>query len=145
MIYPRQIPPEELLQTQLELVMRNGRGLLLYSQLIGILATLLLFWHYVPTTKDMQRLLAIQMGHTQRVIEIIGTSSAAKLGLRDLSGDHARQMWERKYPDVAPQLGAALSNKCEGLDSLRRDDGQTLTELEANQLVECEEAQPSQA
>jgi diguanylate cyclase (GGDEF)-like protein len=48
MIYPQQITPDELLATQLELVMRNGRGLTLCSQLIGVAATLLLFWFYVP-------------------------------------------------------------------------------------------------
>jgi diguanylate cyclase (GGDEF)-like protein len=46
MIYQRHISPDELLSTQLELVMQNGRLATLYSQLIGITATLMLFWPY---------------------------------------------------------------------------------------------------
>lgn len=77
--------------------------------------------HYVPRTEDLQRLIAIQSGHTQRLIEIVGNASAIKLGLRDLSARHASEMWSRKYPDAAAQLSTALAHKCEGLDSLRRD------------------------
>ncbi len=47
MIYARHITPEELLATQLELVMQNSRVVTCYSQLVGVVATLLLFWPYV--------------------------------------------------------------------------------------------------
>eukprot|EP00892_Ulva_mutabilis_P000319 jgi/Ulvmu1/10288/UM060_0090.1 len=77
--------------------------------------------HYVPEPDDMRRLIAIQNAHTQRLMEVVGTATAAKLGLRDLSALHAANVWSNKYPESAAALGTALSNKCEGLDSLRRE------------------------
>lgn len=49
MIYARHITPEELLSTQLELVMQNSRAVTGYSQLVGVVATLMLFWPYVDS------------------------------------------------------------------------------------------------
>lgn len=77
--------------------------------------------HYVPKPEDMERLIAIQNGHTQRLMEIVGTPAAVKLGLRDLSARNAANVWGNKYPHSAQMLGAALAGKCEGLDSLRRE------------------------
>lgn len=77
--------------------------------------------HYVPRIEDMRRLIAIQNGHTQRLIEIVGNAAAIKLGLRDLAPRHAAELWNQKYPDAAAPLCAALAGKEDGLEQLRRD------------------------
>ena len=50
MIYQRHIPREELFVAQLEALMQNGRVATLGAQLVGMLATVLLFWQYFPLT-----------------------------------------------------------------------------------------------
>jgi diguanylate cyclase (GGDEF)-like protein len=47
MIYQRHIPSDELFAAQLEALMQNGRIATLGAQLVGMLATILLFWQYV--------------------------------------------------------------------------------------------------
>ena len=48
MIYQRHIPEEELFVAQLEALMQNGRVATLGAQLIGVAATVVLFWQYFP-------------------------------------------------------------------------------------------------
>tara|TARA_R110001599_G_scaffold351822_1_gene584805 strand:+ start:141888 stop:143087 length:1200 start_codon:yes stop_codon:yes gene_type:complete len=48
MIYQRHIPREELFVAQLETLMQNGRVATLGAHLIGMIATALLFWQYLP-------------------------------------------------------------------------------------------------
>ncbi len=48
MIYQRHIPREELFVAQLEALMQNGRVATLSAQLVGVIATILLFWQYLP-------------------------------------------------------------------------------------------------
>jgi diguanylate cyclase (GGDEF)-like protein len=48
MIYQRHIPREELFVAQLETLMQNGRVATLGAHLIGVIATLILFWQYLP-------------------------------------------------------------------------------------------------
>ncbi len=48
MIYQRHIPGDELFAAQLEALMQNGRVATLGAQLVGMLATIALFWQYVP-------------------------------------------------------------------------------------------------
>lgn len=48
MIYQRHIPREELFVAQLETLMQNGRVATLGAHLIGMIATVLLFWQYLP-------------------------------------------------------------------------------------------------
>jgi diguanylate cyclase (GGDEF)-like protein len=50
MIYQRHIPPEELFAAQLEMLMQNGRMATVNIHLIGVLATVLMFWSYVDLT-----------------------------------------------------------------------------------------------
>jgi len=50
MIYQRHIPSEELFVAQLEALMQNGRVATLSAQLVGILATVILFWQYLPVS-----------------------------------------------------------------------------------------------
>ena len=50
MIYQRHIPPEELFAAQLELLMQNGRLATVSIHLLGVLATIALFWPYVDIT-----------------------------------------------------------------------------------------------
>ena len=47
MIYQRHIPSDELFAAQLEALMQNGRVATLGAQLVGVLATILLFWQYL--------------------------------------------------------------------------------------------------
>jgi diguanylate cyclase (GGDEF)-like protein len=48
MIYQRHIPREELFVAQLETLMQNGRVATLGAHLIGVIATVILFWQYLP-------------------------------------------------------------------------------------------------
>lgn len=48
MIYQRHIPREELFVAQLETLMQNGRVATLGANLIGVIATIILFWQYLP-------------------------------------------------------------------------------------------------
>jgi len=48
MIYQRHIPREELFVAQLETLMQNGRVATLGAHLIGVIATIILFWQYLP-------------------------------------------------------------------------------------------------
>lgn len=48
MIYQRHIPEQELFIAQLETLMQNGRVATLSAHLVGVVATLLLFWQYLP-------------------------------------------------------------------------------------------------
>ena len=48
MIYQRHIPREELFSAQLEMLMQNGRFATVVTHLIGVVATVLMFWSYVP-------------------------------------------------------------------------------------------------
>ena len=48
MIYQRHIPREELFVAQLETLMQNGRVATLGAHLIGVVATVILFWQYLP-------------------------------------------------------------------------------------------------
>jgi len=48
MIYQRHIPREELFVAQLETLMQNGRVATLSAHLVGVIATVLLFWQYLP-------------------------------------------------------------------------------------------------
>ena len=47
MIYQRRIPEAELFAAQLEMMMQNGRVATLSSHLVGVAATVILFWPYV--------------------------------------------------------------------------------------------------
>ena len=48
MIYQRHIPEHELFVAQLETLMQNGRVATLSAHLVGVVATVLLFWQYLP-------------------------------------------------------------------------------------------------
>ena len=48
MIYQRHIPREQLFVAQLETLMQNGRVATLSAHLVGVIATVLLFWQYLP-------------------------------------------------------------------------------------------------
>lgn len=48
MIYQRHIPEHELFVAQLETLMQNGRVATLSAHLVGVVATCLLFWQYLP-------------------------------------------------------------------------------------------------
>ena len=48
MIYQRHIPREELFVAQLEALIQNGRVATLGAHLIGVIATIILFWQYLP-------------------------------------------------------------------------------------------------
>jgi diguanylate cyclase (GGDEF)-like protein len=47
MIYQRHIPPRELLSAQLEMLMQNGRLATFSMQLVGVLATIAIFWPFL--------------------------------------------------------------------------------------------------
>lgn len=47
MIYQRHIPEEELFEAQLETLIQNSRIATLSAQIVGILASIALFWHYL--------------------------------------------------------------------------------------------------
>ena len=44
MIYQRHIPSEELFSAQLEMLMQNGRLATVSIHLVGVFATILMFW-----------------------------------------------------------------------------------------------------
>ncbi|MEM8561272.1 MAG: GGDEF domain-containing protein [Pseudomonadota bacterium] len=50
MIYQRHIPADELFVAQLETLLQNGRVTTLGAHLTGIIATVVLFWQYLPLT-----------------------------------------------------------------------------------------------
>jgi len=51
MIYQRHIPAEELFCAQLETLMQNGRFATLAAHVVGVAATLLLFWQYLAASE----------------------------------------------------------------------------------------------
>lgn len=53
MIYQRHIPREELVAAQLEMLMQNGRRSTISLHLVGILATIVMFWPYLPISMVM--------------------------------------------------------------------------------------------
>ena len=50
MIYQRRIPREELFSAQLELLMQNGQLATVTSHLIGVGATIAMFWPFMDIT-----------------------------------------------------------------------------------------------
>jgi diguanylate cyclase (GGDEF)-like protein len=50
MIYQRHIPKEELFSAQLEMLMQHGRLAMVGTHLVGVLATVALFWPFVGLT-----------------------------------------------------------------------------------------------
>lgn len=50
MIYQRHIPAEELFASQLEMLMLNGRIATISANMLGVLATIALFWQFIPVT-----------------------------------------------------------------------------------------------
>ena len=47
MIYQRHIPQEELFSAQLEMLMQHGRRAMLGTHVVGVLATVVLFWQFI--------------------------------------------------------------------------------------------------
>ncbi len=47
MIYQRHIPRDELFSAQLEMLMQNGRVATISANMLGVMATLVLFWQFV--------------------------------------------------------------------------------------------------
>jgi len=50
MIYQRHIPPQELIRAQLEILLQNGRRATIGLHLVGLIATLLVFWPFLGVT-----------------------------------------------------------------------------------------------
>lgn len=50
MIYQRNIPLDDLFSAQLEMLLVNGRIATIFANMLGVLATIALFWMYVPLT-----------------------------------------------------------------------------------------------
>ena len=50
MIYQRRIPREELFSSQLELLMQNGQLATVTAHLIGVAATIAMFWPFLDIT-----------------------------------------------------------------------------------------------
>jgi len=50
MIYQRHIPPQELIRAQLEILLQNGRRATIGLHLVGVIATLLVFWPFLGVT-----------------------------------------------------------------------------------------------
>jgi diguanylate cyclase (GGDEF)-like protein len=50
MIYQRHIPPEELFSSQLEMLMQNGRLATVSAHLVGVAATVMMFWPFMELT-----------------------------------------------------------------------------------------------
>lgn len=50
MIYQRAIPADELFSAQLEMLMQNGRFATISANMLGVLATIVLFWQFVEVT-----------------------------------------------------------------------------------------------
>jgi len=48
MIYQRHIPPEELIAAQLEMLMQNGRRSTISLHFVGVIATVVMFWPFMP-------------------------------------------------------------------------------------------------
>jgi len=48
MIYQRHMPQEELLAAQLEMLIQNGRRSTISLHFVGVLATVVMFWPYMP-------------------------------------------------------------------------------------------------
>ena len=53
MIYQRHMPREELFSAQLEMLMQNGRFATVVTHLIGVAATVLMFWPFLPISSIM--------------------------------------------------------------------------------------------
>ena len=50
MIYQRHIPADELFAAQLEMLMQNGRLATVVAHLVGVIATILMFWPFMELT-----------------------------------------------------------------------------------------------
>jgi len=50
MIYQRHIPPQELIEAQLEMLLQNGRRATISMHLVGLVAAVLMFWSYFSLT-----------------------------------------------------------------------------------------------
>jgi diguanylate cyclase (GGDEF)-like protein len=50
MIYQRHIPPEELFSSQLEMLLQNGRLATVSAHLVGVAATVMMFWPFMELT-----------------------------------------------------------------------------------------------
>ncbi len=50
MIYQRHIPPQELITAQLEMLLQNGRRTTIGLHLVGVIATILVFWPFMAAT-----------------------------------------------------------------------------------------------
>lgn len=50
MIYQRHIPPEELISAQLEMLMQNGRLATFGMHIVGLLASVMMLWPFMPAT-----------------------------------------------------------------------------------------------
>ncbi|NOR40138.1 MAG: diguanylate cyclase [Gammaproteobacteria bacterium] len=50
MIYQRHIPPEELFSAQLEMLIQNGRLATVSAHLVGVAATVMMFWPFMELT-----------------------------------------------------------------------------------------------
>lgn len=48
MIYQRHIPPDELIAAQLEMLMQNGRRSTISLHFVGVVATIVMFWPFMP-------------------------------------------------------------------------------------------------
>ena len=49
MIYQRHIPPQELIAAQLEMLMQNGRLATISMHMVGLLATVVMLWPFMPS------------------------------------------------------------------------------------------------
>ena len=47
MVYQRQMPGEEMISAQLELLMQNGRMAMVVTQLVAVVAAMMIFWPFV--------------------------------------------------------------------------------------------------
>jgi diguanylate cyclase (GGDEF)-like protein len=50
MIYQRHIPPQELIEAQLEMLLQNGRRATISMHLVGLIAAVLMFWPFFSLT-----------------------------------------------------------------------------------------------
>lgn len=53
MVYQRSIPPQELFSAQLELLMQNGQVTMVVTHLIGVAATVMMFWPFLGITGSL--------------------------------------------------------------------------------------------
>jgi len=50
MIYQRHIPPQELIEAQLEMLLQNGRRATISMHLVGLIAAVVMFWPFISLT-----------------------------------------------------------------------------------------------